>query len=106
MMAGTALENLIRYLGVDMIFNLRELTNGLAKLNFEDNFNSFQASVTIAASSELTIRNRLGEIPTGKLIIKTDNIDVVDGDTANTKDFVYLKNTSGSSANVTVVYFV
>ena len=85
--------------------NLRELFNGLTKLNFADNFQSFQAEVTIAATSELAVRNELNAVPSGKIIVKADNNAVVDGDTDNDENFVYLKNPSGTSAKVTVIWF-
>lgn len=104
--AKNNLEDVVRYLSVDLLGVLRELTNGLRKLSFNDNFNSFTVDVVIPATSEVAVRNELGEIPEGKLIIKTDNIDVIDSTTTeNDVDFVYLENTSGTVANVRVVYF-
>ena len=95
------------YLMVDLVFSLRELYNGLTKLSFDDNFNSFTVSVTVPATSELPIRNQLDRIPTGKIILRDGASNaVVDGATAWTRDFVYIQNTSGSAVDVTVVFFV
>ena len=99
------IEDVIAYLTVDMSNNLKELLNGLNKLSFSDNFESFESTVTIAASSEISVRNTLNVVPSGKIILKTDNNAVVDGDTVNNLDFVFLKNPSGSSATVTVRWF-
>ena len=103
--AKLELQDVVDYLTHSMTKNLRELFNGLTKLSFEDNFQSFQTTVTIPATSELAVRNELGFVPTGKLIIKADNNAVVDGDTDSDENFVYLKNPSGTSATMTVTWF-
>ena len=102
------LETVISYLFADMPKTLRELSYGLTKLTFADNFESFKVSVTIPATSELAIRNQLrsGQIPTERIIVrgKSGAENVVDGDTDWTKQFVYLKNVGASAATVTVLF--
>jgi hypothetical protein len=99
------LQDIVDYLSTSMAKNLRELFTGLTKLSFADNFESFTATTTIAAGTEVPIRNELNAVPTGKIIVKADNNAVVDGDADNDENFVYLKNPSGSSAEVTVIWF-
>lgn len=101
---GNAID---KYLGVDLVYTLRDLFTGLNKLSFNDNFQSFQVSVTVTASSELAIRNELGVIPTGKIVVRDGgSSDIVDGDTAWTADWVYVKNLSGTDKTVTVIFFL
>jgi hypothetical protein len=100
------LENVIKYLAVDLVFSLRELYTGLSRLNFVENFESFKVTVTVPASSELAIRNQLPETPTGKIILRDGGSNsVVDGSTAWNSNFVYLQNLSGSPVTVTAVFF-
>lgn len=95
-----------KYLLTDLAFSLRDLFTALTRLTFGDNFNSFTATITVAASGDTAIRNEIGVIPSGKIIIKDGgSSDIVDGDTAWTTDYVYLKNLGGSPVTVTVVFF-
>ncbi len=86
---------------------LRDLAVGLTKLNFEDNFNSFTTTVSVAAVGDTSIRNELDEVPTGKIILRDGGSNnVVDGVTDWDRDFVYLQNLGGSAVTVTVMFFV
>lgn len=97
-----------RYLQVDLTKTLRELAGGLNKLSFLDNFECFITDITIAATTEVQIRNELrsGEIPRYRLILRggSNSQHVVDGDTAWNKNYVTLKNTSASSVTLTVAF--
>jgi len=86
---------------------IKELTNGLVKLNFGDNFDSFETTVTINASSVLAIRNELDVIPTKKIIVRQDLEAVIsDSTTAWTTDFVQLENhNSSNNVTLTVIFF-
>lgn len=99
---------IFNYLSFDMPKFLRELSIGLNRLSFVDNFNAFSVRVTINAGQELAIRNQLRskEIPTQRIITRggSGSQNVVDGDTPWSQDFVYLKNTGGSAVTVTVVF--
>ena len=97
----------------DLLDSLRELSSGLNRLTFLDNFSSFRTTVTdLAAGDEIRIGNKIRE--NGKLIVPTDHFisrrnegaeTIVDGDTAWTSENVYLKNTGASSATFTVIFF-
>lgn len=98
----------VKYLTVDLVFSLRELYTGLSRLDFTENFEAFEVTVTVPANSELAIRNQLDPVvPTGKIILRDGaRAGVLDGDTAWTKDYVYLKNTDATNdITVTVVFF-
>lgn len=86
---------------------LKDLEVGLKKLDFENNFSSFEVTVTIPATSELKIENtlRTGKIPSKRLIVRqTGGGAIIDGTSAWTKDALYLYNTGASPATVTVIF--
>jgi len=97
-------EEIAKYLSFDLVYSLRELTLGLRRLTLNDNFQSFTVTVTIGAGSETAIRNELEEIPTGRIILKSTSGDIVDGDTEDNLNFVFLKNAGATSATVKVIY--
>ena len=101
---GTTLEELISYLSGGLNQSLRELQAGLQGLSFADNFDSFEVTVVIPATSELAIRNQLQVKPSKRIIVRADSATIVDGDTALSTDYVYLKNTGATSATITVVF--
>lgn len=105
---GDTLASLFNYLSNEMPAFLRELSLGLNKLSFVDNFNAFKTTITIEAGQELAIRNQLRskEIPNERIIVrgKSGIKDIVDGDTDWTSDYVYLKNLGGSAVSLTVVF--
>jgi hypothetical protein len=104
-----SIEDVAKYLSVDITKILRELSNGLSNITFSDNFESFEVIVTIAASSELAIRNELrGKTPSKRIIVRgSDGVqNIVDGDTQWTESYVYMKNTGLSPVSVTLVFLV
>ena len=106
--AGSNVDALYQFLSVDMTKTLRELAVGLTRLRFTDNFESFKTEVTIAAGTELAIRNeiRSGAIPTERIIVRSSQGigDIADGDTEWNQNFVYLKNTGASDVTLTVIF--
>lgn len=101
---GVSLPEIVKYLAVELASSLRELRQGLTKLNFSDNFEGWIEEVEIPATSEKKITNRLGSIPNYRLILRSNSDSIVDGDTAWSTEFVYLKNTSASTATLTVAF--
>jgi hypothetical protein len=97
------------YLQNELGATLRELRVGLYRLRFDENFTCFVTTVTIPAGEELAIRNQLKDssIPSWWLRLRTDEpgLLVCDGPTVWTNQYVYLKNTSASTAVVTVAFF-
>jgi hypothetical protein len=86
-------------------YSLADLVDGLRKLTFGENFQSFEVEVTIAAGAEQEIRNLLRDtVPTKRIIVRGNSNEVVYGDTEWTTDFVYLKNIGASDATATVVF--
>jgi hypothetical protein len=103
------LDRVITYLTTDLARTLRDLSSGLQKLSFADNFEAFQVTVTIPPSVEQPIRNQFrgGNIPVSRLVLRADTggRDIVDGTTAWNENFVYLKNIGATTGTVTVVFF-
>ena len=98
-------QDVANYLSQDLPRTLRNLQFGLTKIAFQDNFESFQVEVVIPASSEIGIDNQARFIPTRRLIVRqTGGGAITDGDTDWTSDTLYLKNTGGTDATVTVVF--
>lgn len=88
---------------------LRNLQTGLSQLDFLENFKSFEIrDFALPSGAEVQTPNRLGngEIPRTRLIVRqTGGGAIVDGDTAWSSDFVYLKNTGGTAATATIIFF-
>lgn len=97
--------------GLDRITSLtrlvKELSVGLIKLSFSDNFESFEETVSIPATTTAKIRNKLQVIPTKRVIVK-QNLEgaISDSTTTWSKDFVYLTNHHATNTVIlTVVFF-
>jgi len=94
------------YLANSLRADLLDLTDGLSRITLLDNLESFQYEGTITNGTEAEIRNPLSTPPSGRFIIKhSGDISIVDGDTAWTTDFVYLKNSGSAPATVKVIFF-
>lgn len=100
------IDEVINYLRVDLTKTLRELGLGLNRLKFTENFESFKVTVTIPATSELAIQNKLRsrDVPSERIVVRSDSHEVVDGDTEWNQNFVYLKNTGSAAATLTVIF--
>jgi hypothetical protein len=93
------------YLKNQLAASIKDMVWGLTKLSFLDNFESFQVEVEIPRYSEVTIRNKIQQIPSGYLILRqSGNGVIIDGDTPWTNQLVYLKNTAGLDASVKVIF--
>ncbi len=103
--ARATLEQVVHYLVNEHSSNLSDILNSLRRISFTDNFDSFRVTVTIAAGAELGIENKLrGTIPTDRIIVRSTGHEIVDGDSAWTTDYVYLKNQGASAVTATVVF--
>jgi hypothetical protein len=105
-------EAVVKYIEVDLWSFLRDLTKGLQKINFNDNFQSFTVKdISIPAATEVSIANQFnvsypGIIPSGRIIIRQQgDANIIDGTTVWTDKHVYLRNPSANDAVVTVVFF-
>jgi hypothetical protein len=89
--AGATLPEIISYLQTGLALSFSEIQSGLQYLSFSDNFESFEATVTIPPNQEIQIPNKMGLVPSKRLIVRSNSSSIVDGDTPWTSDFVSMK---------------
>lgn len=77
----------------------------LLNLSPKDNFKAFVWEGNIAATTEQRIRNKLGMIPLGRLVVRGNGVIISDGTTTWTDQYVYIKNESAVQATGLVVIF-
>ena len=102
----------IQYLEVSLWSWLKELSNGLMKIDFEQNFQSFIVkNISIPAGEEVSINNQFskiypGVIPSGRIIIRQKgDANIIDGNNEWTTNHLYLRNPSTNDATVSVLFF-
>lgn len=93
----------------DVMRSLNELkdllSTGMKKLTFGDNFESFEASVIIAATSELKITNKLQFTPSRYIIVsQSGNGLITKGTSEWSNDSIYLYNNGAVSVAITVIF--
>lgn len=85
---------------------LRTLGGVLRQLTFADNFESFEVDVTISATSEVTILNQLGFIPSRYVVFSMEGDGSVrKGATEWTSAIVTLRNPDASDVTAKVGFF-
>ena len=94
---------------IDNIANIKklikELATGLTRLSFMDNFESFEKTVTIPATSVLQIRNELTFIPSKRIITRKDVAgDISDSTLPWTSNYVYLENHGANPVTLNVTF--
>lgn len=94
--------------GIRKLANLiTELSVGLIKLSFVDNFEAFETEITIPPATVLEIRNELDFIPSKRIIARQDKEAAIsDSSTPWTLDFVYLENHDASNTVILTVIFI
>ncbi len=82
------------YLTVDLLNTIRDITISLVRgLNFDDNFNSFEASIELGVGEEAAIHNELRVIPNEWIVVDAiDGGPLVRGTTEWTESDLYLLN--------------
>lgn len=100
-----------KYLESDLWSWFVELTTGLRRLDFLDNFQSFRLDdVTLPVGVEVALPNGLknryrGAIPNTRLIVKqSGNGIITDGSSAWTADEVFLRNEGPDPVVVSVIF--
>lgn len=101
-----------KYLETDLWQWFRDLSVGLLKLNFGENFESFRVdNVVIKSGTEIAISNQLktksnNSIPNSRIIVRQiGNGLVTDGSTAWTINLLYLFNQGPDDVTISVVFF-
>jgi hypothetical protein len=105
-------NSIIQYLEVHLWGWLRDLSTGILKINFTDNFQSFIVQdLLIPANTEISIHNEFsiyypGSIPSGRIITRQiGDANILDGDTRWTTTHVSLRNPSSNDATITILFF-
>lgn len=105
-------NSFLKYIEVDLWSWLRELSNGLLRINFIQNFQSFMVNdLSIPAGVEVAISNEFrisypGNIPSGRIITRQrGDATIIDGDTVWDASQVYLKNPSANDVVISVLFF-
>lgn len=84
---------------------IRDLSNGLRHLSLGDNFQSFEQVVEIAATTELSIRNQLTNIPKKYIIVdQTGNGLITRGTSEWSNDYLYLYNNGAVTVTATIIF--
>lgn len=105
-------NSVVKYVEIDLWSWLKELSIGILKIDFKQNFQSFTVeNISIPAGIEVSIPNQFrtaypGTIPSGRIITRQrGDANIIDGDTSWTSNHVYLKNPSANDAVITVIFF-
>jgi len=106
-------NSLLTYVEVDLWSWLKQLANGLFKINFQQNFQSFTVrDLVIPPNTEVAVSNQFfeiypGTLPDYRIIVRQrGDATIIDGPTVWNAKLVYLFNTSmTNSATITVIFF-
>ena len=99
------LETTVAYLQRALTLSLKELQTGLQNLSFQDNFDSFEVTVTISGGDlNFRVQNRLDVIPAKRIIVRSNSNQVIDGTSKWTQEYLYLGNPGLTDAEITVVF--
>ena len=84
---GTNTKDATKFLQGDLASTLKDLFSGLTKLNFLDNFQSFEVVVKLQVGVQAPISNKLGSaVPTKFIVVRNSTTSViVQGDVWNSE---------------------
>jgi hypothetical protein len=105
-------SGVIKFIDVDLWSWLKDLSIGLLKINFTQNFQSFRVdNLVMPAGMEIAIPNGFrssypGIIPTARIIVRQQgDANIIDGTSVWTENQVYLRNPSANDATISVIFF-
>jgi len=105
-------SSVVKYVEINLWSWLRDLTTGLLKIDFKQNFQSFSVEgLVIPAGVEVAISNQFktsypGTIPSGRIITRQQgDANIIDGPTKWNESLVYLINPSANDATISVIFF-
>lgn len=108
----TSKKGIVNYIEVSLWSWLRDLTSGVLKISFKENFQNFLVeNLTIPAGQQVTINNAFsisypGIIPSGRIITRQQGNGVInDGNERWTSERVYLNNPSANDVTISVLFF-
>lgn len=83
---------------------LKELENGLRKLDFRHNFNSYVSEVILAPNEEKRVYHSLKKVPNYYIIgSQSSQGQVIDGSEEWTDKYISLKNTSNNEIKLKLI---
>jgi len=90
----------------DIVDLIRQLSSGLYKLSFKDNFESFTVeNVQIPSNTEISIQNKLTFVPKQYIITaQIGNSLVTKGDKEWTKNSLYFKNNGIDDVTLNILF--
>jgi hypothetical protein len=85
---------------------LKDLESALRRLDFQNNFGSFEVTVTIPATTELRIPNQMAPVvPSRRIVVRQSGGGAItDGTSTWDREAVYLYNTGASSTTIKVIF--
>ncbi len=86
---------------------IKELANGLLKLNFVDNFESFKATLLIPGSTtDFRVSNQLSFIPSEYIIVSQEGNGLITkaASTVWTRNYLYLDNNSANDVTIKIIF--
>lgn len=105
-------NSVVKYVEIDLWSWLKELSIGLLKIDFNQNFQSFIVeNISIPAATEVSIPNQFrtaapGTIPRNRIITRQiGDANIIDGNTSWNENHVYLRNPSANDAVISVIFF-
>jgi hypothetical protein len=105
-------NTVVKYIDVDLWSWLKDLSVGLLKLDFIQNFQSFRVdNLNMPAGKEIAIPNQFrtaypGIIPSSRIIVRQQgDANIIDGNTVWNENLVYLLNPSVNDAVISVIFF-
>lgn len=107
---GDGIEQVVAYLKERLNQGLRDLYTGLRKLDFSNNFSSFDWTGDIAAGVTVAVANPFNGIPRARLVTRcipftAGTVIIDDSLTPWTEKSLYLRNSGTVKGRVTVVFF-
>lgn len=102
---GNAIEPLVQYVRHDMSAFMKDLSLGFRRINISDNFEGQEVTATLAPDEERMFQNKLGFIPSKRLILRQDQSgDIVDSTVQWSLQRFGLKNTGTNTVTITAIF--
>lgn len=101
----TNLNDVSKFVVTELVGVLNDIVHGLKKMNFEDNFESFEVDATISAGAILSIPNRLAFTPSRYIVVRNSaGMPIGDYEPSQWGNFVSVKNYGASSTTVKIIF--
>lgn len=107
---GSTAEDVVQFLKGTFGSGVRDLFVGLSRLTVQENFDGWLWSGTINASQTVAIKNEIGAIPSGRIVLRvraltSGTVALDDSESEWTESVVYLRN-NGTANTEAKVFFL